>query len=142
MNNLRLYYLLTSVLGLYFNTRIQIDSTVLSDLLSRLGLKVPRQRSPQSFGCLTFDFVVSRPDRKPRFRARGPRMYPETSKTVSMSPVKCTRPSVCSEHSNPKISYLGGGGGHLPNGPPLCGDLCPGTLKGFLQSNQWKGFFV
>ena len=52
-------------------------------------------------------------------------MYPGTSETVSMSPVKCIRPSVCSEVSkptNPEVSKpqkLGGGGQTVVCPPPL-----------------------
>ena len=77
------------------------------------AVKVPPRRSSQSFGCLTIGFVVSGTDVTAEYLARGPQMLLWTSKTVSMSPVKCTRPSVCirGRQSHDPIFGEGGGGG-------------------------------
>ena len=92
-------------------------------------LKVLRQRSSQSLVVSPLDFVVSRSDLKSEYRARGLQMHPGTSETPSVSPVKCTRLSVCSEVSKSMISYLERGGGQTTVcPPPPCEDLCRGTL--------------
>ena len=91
---------------------VETDLNLLMYILYK-SFKVPRQRSPQSFGCLTIDFVVSGTDLRSEYLARGPQMLLWTSKTVSMSPVKCTRPSVCIRGRQSHDPIFGEGGGQL-----------------------------
>ena len=87
--------------------------------LSDSRLKVPQQTSSVFVRCSNLGYVVSSPHQKSEFGARGSQTLLETSKTVSRSPGKCTWPSVYSEVSNLKISYLERGGPKYTLAPPL-----------------------
>ena len=92
------------------------------------NFKVLSQRHSESFGCSNLGYDVWPSDRKSEFRVRGSQMHPWTSETVSMYPVKSTRPWVRSGISNPMISYweIGGPSVHLA---PSSECLCERTLK-------------
>ena len=93
------------------------------------SFKVPQQRSNHLLHCDIVAFVVSPPDPKSGFRPRGLQTHPGTTETVSMSPGKCTRSSVCSVVSKPMIPYWEIWGANCAVCPPTCEDLCEGTLR-------------